>query len=74
MQQSHMELEAQPKERNKKGEKILTLISEGKLEEISAKSSMISSKCLPTTPRHKLTKVGGFGFSKDSTATMSSTS
>lgn len=37
-----------------------TLISEGKVMAISSKSAIISSKCLPTTPTHRLTRLGGF--------------
>lgn len=36
-----------------------TLISAGKVRAISAKSSMMSSRLQPTTPRHKLNKLGG---------------
>lgn len=41
----------------------MTLISAGKFTAISPKSSMTSSKCFPTTPRHRLSKLGGFFFS-----------
>lgn len=40
----------------------MTLISPGKLTAISAKCGMISSKFLPTTPKQRPTKVGGFVF------------
>ena len=41
----------------------MTLVSAGKFTAISPKSPMISSKCFPTTPRHRLSKLGGFVFS-----------
>ncbi|KAF5781531.1 hypothetical protein HanXRQr2_Chr11g0484781 [Helianthus annuus] len=38
-------------------------MSGGKLVKTS-KSSIISSRCLPSIPRHKLTRAGGFLFIK----------
>jgi len=40
-------------------------MSEGNITEISAKQGIISSKCFPITPRHKLTRDGGFDFNGD---------
>uniref|UniRef100_A0A2P2JST8 Uncharacterized protein MANES_03G129700 n=1 Tax=Rhizophora mucronata TaxID=61149 RepID=A0A2P2JST8_RHIMU len=42
---------------------IAILICKGKPTAISPKSAVISSKCLPTTPKHKLTKLGGLLYS-----------
>jgi hypothetical protein len=40
-------------------------MSAGNITEISAKQRIISSKCFPITPRHELTRDGGFDFSGD---------